>query len=222
MKKIILNFRAILKTLPVLLIVAAYWYWVNQHIISGTGQTISLVWYFFLMSVATAQFPLPANLIVLGAVKTHDPLTVAFIGGLATLVAYLLEYYTFTLLFKVNRVANFKNTWVYKKVAPLFNKQKFFILTFTSFLPIPAEALRVYAITQKYSKLRFILSGFIGRVPRYFLLGYYGRDYINSIWFIIAVFIFPALFLLVIRGAASLYNLLKIKFYPQTEIIEEL
>jgi len=119
--------------------------------------------------------------------------------------AYTLEYLTFTYLFKLKKVANLKDSWLYQTMTPLFNKYKFFVLSFTSFLPIPSEPLRIYAITQKYSILLFMLAGFVGRIPRYFLLGYYGKDYVNSLWFLIAVFVFPGILVIVMRGAVSLY-----------------
>ncbi len=156
------------------------------------------------MCTATAYFPIPANLLVLGAVKTSTPLVVALVAGVATLVAYLSEHIFFTLLFKFNRIANFRNSWIYQKVKPLFDRQKFAMLTFASFLPIPSEPLRIYAITSNYPRFSYMLAGLIGRVPRYYLLGYYGKDYVNSPLFLAAVFLFPAVFLLAIRGTVSL------------------
>ena len=210
-KKFKPNLKFVAKLVFSLAMFGLYWYWINQKLITGSNQTFGLMGFFLLICTATAYFPLPANLLVLGAVKDFDPLLVGFLGGVASLVAYLSEYLVFTLLFKSNRVANFKNTWIYKKVAPLFDKQKFFILAFASFLPIPSEPLRIYAITRKYPKILYMLSGFVGRFPRYFLLGYYGKDYVNSIWFIVAVVIFPVVFLFVIRGV---YNITRI-FYSR-------
>lgn len=212
MKKLKIDLRALTKTLVAFSLVGVYWYWVNQQIISDSGEAFSLTGYFLLMCVATAFFPLPANIIVLGAVKTTEPWLVAVVGGFATLFAYLLEYIVFGILFKFDKVANFQHTWIYKRVAPLFEKQKFFILTFTSFLPIPAEPLRIYAITRKYPKSLFMLSGFLGRIPRYFLLGYYGKDYVNSPWFLLGVFLFPAVLLLGIKGGYSLVNWTKTRY----------
>lgn len=216
-KKFKINLRALFKIIPAFFVVGIYWYWVNQRIISDTTQTFSLFGFFVLMSTATAYFPLPANLIVLGAVKNHDPLLISLVAGFATLIAYLSEYLIFTLLFKFNRVADFKNTWLYQRAAPLLDKNRFFILSFASFLPIPSEPLRIYAVTQRYSKVLFMLAGFLGRIPRYYLLGYYGKDYVNSIWFILAVFLFPGFLLLAIRGGVSLVNILRNKFSPEVD-----
>jgi len=206
-----LNPKSIGKTLFALVMFAGYWYWINQKLITDSTQAFGLTGLFLLICAATAYFPLPANLLVLGAVKDFDPLLVAFIAAVATLFAYLSEYFVFTLLFKLNRVAEFKNSWLYQKVAPLFERQQFLILTFASFLPIPSEPLRIYAITRKYSKALFMLSGFFGRFPRYFLLGYYGKDYVTSIWFIVAVVLFPAVFLLVVRGVYNIVTFVRLK-----------
>jgi len=210
-KKIRLNTISILKFLLSILIVGIYWYWINKKLISDSGQVFSLTVFFLLMCTATAYFPLPANLLVVGAVAGTDPRMVALVGGLATLVAYLSEYIFFTILFKFNKVADFKGSWLYKSMAPLFDKSRFWILCFASFLPIPAEPLRIYAISQKYSKIKFMLAGFVGRVPRYFLLGYFGKDYVNSGWFLAAVFVFPGLLLLLIRGGISLVDYIKLR-----------
>ncbi|MFQ5825007.1 MAG: VTT domain-containing protein [bacterium] len=207
----------LVKVTAVGLLFGIYWYWINQKLISETRHVFGLLGYFLLTCTATAYFPLPANLLVLGAVKSFDPLLIAVIGGFATLVAYFSEYIFFTVLFKFDKVANFKNTWFYQKVAPLFDKYKFFILSFASFLPIPSEPLRIYAITRKYPKFNYMSAGLIGRIPRYFLLGYYGKDYVNSIWFIMGVAVFPVVFLLIIRGIMSLINVIKMKIYVKTE-----
>ncbi len=211
MKKIKLNIRSILKFLLSILIVGIYWYWINQKLISDSGQVFSLTIFFLLMCAATAYFPLPANLLVVGAVATADPGIVAVVGGLATLVAYLSEYIFFSVLLKFNKVANFKENWLYKGMAPLFDKSRFLILSFASFLPIPSEPLRIYAISEKYPKIQFMLTGFLGRVPRYFLLGYFGKDYVSSKWFIGAVFVFPAILLLGIRGGIGLVNYVRLR-----------
>jgi len=205
-KKIKFNPRSFLKIISALIIFGLYWYFVNQKLISeSTSQIFGLTGLFVLISFSTAFFPLPANLLVLGAVKNNDPFSVSIIAGGGTVIAYLLEYIFFTLLFKFQKVANFKNTWLYKVSAPLFDRHRFFILTFASFLPIPSEPLRIYAITSQYSRAGYIMAGLIGRIPRYFLLGYFGRDYVNSIWFMVGVIIFPVAFLAAIRLCVSVY-----------------
>lgn len=204
MKKLSLNPKKLLKVLSAGLLLALYWYWINQKIISDSNEVFGLLGFFLLMCTATAYFPLPANILVLGAVKSFSPLTVAAIAGLATIVAYLSEYFFFTFLFRLKKMANFKDSWLYKKVSPIFDKNPFFILSFSSFLPIPSEPIRIYAISRKYKMLLFLGAGFAGRLPRYFLLGFFGKEYVNSVPFLIGVIVFPAIFLLLIRGVFSL------------------
>jgi membrane protein YqaA with SNARE-associated domain len=204
MKKIKLNPAALLKLILAFALLSMYWYWISQSLITESNNTFGLTTFFLLMGTATAYFPLPANILVLGAVRIYDPLLIAGVAGVATLIAYVSEYLFFSILFKFNKVSRFKQTWIYQKLKPLFEKHKFFILSFTSFLPIPSEALRIYAITQRYPVLLFALAGIVGRLPRYYLLGYYGRDYVSSPWFLLAVFVFPAVFLFVIRGVIGL------------------
>lgn len=218
MKKIKVNPRSLFKILSASILFGIYWYFVNQKLISeSTTQLFGLTGLFVLISFSTAFFPLPANLLVLGAVNNNDPLAVSLVAGAGTIVAYLLEYVFFTLLFKFQKVASFKNTWLYQTAAPLFDRYKFFILAFASFLPIPSEPLRIYAITSRYSRTGYALAGLVGRIPRYFLLGYFGKDYVNSIWFIVGVILFPAVFLLTIRLAVLLYHRIR-GGLPQTNV----
>ncbi|HEX9652785.1 MAG TPA: VTT domain-containing protein [bacterium] len=218
MKKFKISLGALIKTLAALVVFGVYWYFVNQKLISeSTTQVFGLTGLFVLISFSTAFFPLPANLLVLGAVKNNDPFAVSLVAGAGTVLAYLFEYLFFTLLFKFQKVANFKNSWLYQTAAPLFDRNRFFILTFASFLPIPSEPLRIYAITSRYSRAGYVLAGVIGRIPRYFLLGYFGREYVNSIWFIVGVMLFPVLLLLAIRLSLDLYNRLRGRLHP-TEV----
>lgn len=216
-KKINLNTRALLKTLSAALLFGLYWFWINKKLISESNQVFGLGGFFLLICVATAYFPLPANLLVLGAVKANDPLLVAVVGGLGTVFSYFTEYLFFTLLFKLKKVANFKNNWLYLQAGPLFDRAKFFILSFASFLPIPSEPLRIYAITTQYPRVRYMLAGLVGRIPRYFLLGYFGKEYVNSVWFLGAVIIFPVFFLLVIRAGVTLTKRIRIKLRATKE-----
>jgi membrane protein YqaA with SNARE-associated domain len=209
-KKIKLNTGSLLKGISAFAIFGLYWYFVNQKLISeSTTQLFGLTGLFVLISLSTAFFPLPANLLVLGAVKNNDALSVSLVAGAGTIVAYLLEYLFFTLLFKLKKVADFKNSWLYQTTAPLFDRYKFFILAFASFLPIPSEPLRIYAITSNYSRVGYVAAGVIGRIPRYFLLGYFGKEYVNSIWFIVGVIIFPVVLLAGIRLGVSVYTRLR-------------
>jgi uncharacterized membrane protein YdjX (TVP38/TMEM64 family) len=201
--------RSILLFLLAGTLFAVYWFWVNQKILSGGNHVFGIGSYFALMSAATAFFPLPSNLIALGAAKIYTPLVVGVVGGLATIVAYGLEYVFFTYLFRIKKIADVKNSWLYRKAGPLFDRQRFFILSFVSFLPIPSEALRIYAITNRYSKVLYPLAGFLGRTPRYFLLVYFGKEYATSLWFILSVLLFPAVFLLVVKSVDTFFEKLK-------------
>lgn len=218
MKKIKINRSSLLKSVFPLLVVGIYWYFVNNKLISETNQAFGLTSYFLLMCSATAFFPLPSNILALGATASASPLVVAIVGGLATIVAYLLEYLVFSLLFRHKKIATFKNSWLFKNIAPLFNKNKFFILAFFSFLPIPSEPLRIYAITSQYSRVNYLLAGFIGRTPRYFLLAYYGGGYVKSIPFLVTVMIFPVVLLFLLRAIVGFVGLIKAKYSSEAPV----
>ena len=100
------------------------------------------------------------------------PLLVATIGSLGTAVGNMHDYYLLTYLYKYKPVQRIRTKGWYKKVAAWYNRAPFGTLAAASFLPIPVDVVRLLAISEGYSRAKFVLGSLVGRWPRYFLFAF--------------------------------------------------
>jgi len=122
------------------------------------------------MTFACTFFPLPTPQIIMDYGGIFDPIMVAMVGAIGTCVAGLIDYTVITYIFKVKKVAKLKQTKTYKYCAWFYNKVAFISLVIAGFTPIPFDLFRFLAAATKYNRGKYVLSIFIGRAPRYYLL----------------------------------------------------
>jgi len=134
---------------------------------------------FAYLSIACTFCPLPtAWLIMWAAAPTvggglgFHPLVVASAGALATAIANLHDYYLLTFLYRYQPVRRLRTTGLYRRVSTWYNRAPFATLAAASFLPIPIDFVRLLAISEGYSRPRFVLGTLVGRWPRYFLFAF--------------------------------------------------
>ena len=151
----------------------------------------SLTSLFLMVGSATAFFPLPTNVLVLLASQSINPFVAALVGGMATPVAFLLEYQIYTWIIKRGKVLDIGRIKIFPRLFESFGKAPFWILAIASFLPIPAEPLRLYAISERYKRWKFALAGFAGRLPRYLLISGIGARFGAPAWLIVAIVLLP-------------------------------
>jgi len=97
-------------------------------------------------------------------------LLVATIGAAASTLANLNDYHLFTLLLRHHRVARFRETKLMHRAGPWFDRQPFALLLIFNVLPIPVDVARILAATQCYSRVRFAIANFVGRLIRYTII----------------------------------------------------
>ena len=144
----------------------------------GTSAAL-LAAYFAYMSICCTFCPLPTTPVVLwmaapaaGGGLGLDPLLVAVVGALGTAVANLHDYYLLTFLYRYRPVARVRTSGLYRRFAAWYNRAPLATLAAASFLPIPVDFVRLLAISEGYSRVRFALGSLVGRWPRYLLLAY--------------------------------------------------
>jgi len=132
------------------------------------------------MTVSNTVIPLPTPQFMIYYGEMYNPLLIAVVGGIGTCIACLVEYAILSSAFKYTakksgKLATLKDTKAYQHTVRIFNKAPFISIAIACFTPIPFDPIRLMAIAAKYNKLKFTLSIFIGRVPRYFLLASLGE-----------------------------------------------
>jgi membrane protein YqaA with SNARE-associated domain len=151
-----------------------------------------LVLYLLYMSVAFTFLPLPTAWIILWAAREVEPLSVAVIGAIGTVIANLHDYYIIHYLFRVERIRRAKKTKFYRKAVEWFDRAPFATLTVASFLPVPIDAVRILAVSADYPRRWYALATCAGRFPRYLLLAYLGYELQLSNKVIFGVFLVTA------------------------------
>lgn len=107
---------------------------------------------------------------VIYAGTLYAPALVAVIGGIATMLASIVDHAFFTQTFQLDRFASIKRTRVMRLAANLFNKRPWWTIVLFAFTPVPFYPIRVVAPMSNYPMQRYVSAVVVGRVPRYFLL----------------------------------------------------
>ncbi len=94
-------------------------------------------------------------------------LAVSLVGAAASTMANLNDYHIFTLLMRSRHIAKVRHTRIYVKAISWFEKSPFALLVIFNILPIPIDAVRPLAASHRYSRLRFAVANFVGRLGRY-------------------------------------------------------
>lgn len=167
-----------------------------------TAQYYGLPVLFVLVMLACSFFPVPINVLVLLAVQSTEALTVVIVATCATFPSYLLEYQIYRFIVRHGAELDIKNLKVAPKLFAGFMKFPFATLAVTSFLPMPSEPIRLYAISTSYNRWLFALAGMIGRAFRFILLVWVGTVVGTPTWLFVAVILVPV----VLGGVGYLYK----------------
>ena len=140
-------------------------------IIAFPEQALSLLFYFSYMTVACTFLPLPTPQIVMDYGASFGPVLSAIIAGIGSGISVTIDYALVTTMFRYKKIARVKETQTYRYVERLFNKAAFASLVIGSFTPIPFEPIKLLACATRYNMAKYLLSIFVGRTSRYYLLG---------------------------------------------------
>ena len=158
-------------------------------LIGNSAEIIHPLLNFFIYSIpsntAISVFPHEPILIYLG--KSYDPVILAIIGTMGTIVAGLLDYLVFVPLFSLKSLDFMQRSKGYRRAKKWFNVQPFLTLLIAGFSPIPFFPLKILAFASQYPLLRYIGSLVAGRMPRYYLLALFGEFFQVPDWLLISL-----------------------------------
>ena len=144
----------------------------------------------FLYNISANSFiPFPHEPVIIYYGKLFSPLTISILCGLATCISALIDIFVLGTFLNHERVLDFKaNNKIYKIVEHYFNQTPFLTMAFAAFLPVPFYPFRVLGIASGYSKWKYVLSIFMGRVPRYYVLAWVGNNFFIETRYLIFLF----------------------------------
>ncbi len=121
-----------------------------------------------------------------------NPLLIALAGGIATCWIEFFNYEILRFITGIEKVKSITSKEFYKKAERFFGKIPFLTLVIAGFTPIPFAPFRVLSVTSKYNILKYLLSVFVGRTSRYYVLALTGAALDLPIWsygFIFLIFL---------------------------------
>ncbi len=145
----------------------------------------------FLYTVSANTFiPFPHEPAVLYYGALYPALTVALICGFATCISALIDYAVLGTAFSHRKALEFKqkSKW-YQTAERYFNLTPFWTMVFAGFTPIPFYPFRVMGIASGYTKWKYVLSTFVGRTPRYYLIAWFGAAYEIPVEWLVLMFL---------------------------------
>jgi membrane protein YqaA with SNARE-associated domain len=172
----------------------ASWDWESVeaflHSLESVSAVLKLLVFGIYISLCCTFLPMPTGPVValvalqqsaVGPDLATTTLLVAAVGGAASTVANLNDYYLFTLLLRHRRLAEVRHTRLYDRAIRWFRRGPFLLLVVFNLLPIPIDVIRMLAVTYRYPRVPFAAANFIGRFLRYAIIaaGTYclGREY---------------------------------------------
>jgi membrane protein YqaA with SNARE-associated domain len=146
-------------------------------LLDGDGRFGPYLHYAVYMSLANTFIPLPTNPLIIYMGREYFPAMVAIVGAAGTAVANMTEYLLLGILFETRRAQRVKRTHTYQVLKRYFERSPFLLMVAVNFVPIPVDPVRWMAISVDYPRWRYVLSTFLGRIPRYYLLAWFGDRY---------------------------------------------
>lgn len=129
-----------------------------------------LVGYFWYSIPGNGFTYLPHEPAVVYAGALYDAWIVAAVGGVATMIAGIVDYYIVKKVFEFRRVAPVKQTAFYKKAVRYFYWRPWITVAVFAISPLPFYVIRLLAPSSGYPLWRYVSAYTVGRLPRYYLL----------------------------------------------------
>ena len=133
-------------------------------------------------NTAISVFPHEPLVIFLG--RQYNPLLIAFICNIATLVAAYIDHTVFTQLLNHRKLAGYRNKPLYKKLKYYFHKCPFWTIVIAGFSPVPFFPIKMLSFSCQYPLIRYLSAVVTGRFPRYFILAAFGATVSIPDWII--------------------------------------
>ena len=132
---------------------------------------------------------IPHEPAVILAGKSYRPIIVALFASLGTCIAAIIDYHVLTPILTHEKAEALKKQTIYKISFRYFGKAPFISLVIAAFSPVPFFPFRVLSIASSYPFKKYLLSIFLGRTPRYYLLSLLAYTFPFPTWIIAALFL---------------------------------
>ena len=148
-----------------------------------------LIYLFGLTMLTTTFIPIvPHEPVILLYGNRYSPWLVAICAGVAVSMIELVNYHALSFILDSKKIKGVRENQSYQRSEHYFSKLAFPSLLFACLAPVPFIPFRVLTVTTGYSARKYVLSVFMGRLPRFYLLAWIGRALNLPFWVYVAIF----------------------------------
>ena len=124
--------------------------------------------------------------------KFYQPLTVAVVAVIGTVMTEAINYSVFKLVTDSNFFQKIRHRKMATKIVELFNRTPFVALLVAGLTPVPFYPFRFLVVLARYPLVKYLLAVFLSRTPRFFILALAGYmikipDYLLIVIFIVLI-----------------------------------
>jgi membrane protein YqaA with SNARE-associated domain len=121
-----------------------------------------------------SPFPIEPPLLYLA--KSHEPLLIAMLASLGSLLAGCFDFLLLRPFLSHDKVrSRYKDTRIYRKASRFFLASPFLFLVVAHLTPIPFYPFKLLSIAAGYRFWKYEAAIVLGRVPRYIALAWFGH-----------------------------------------------
>ena len=105
-----------------------------------------------------------------------------------TVIIEFFNYHTFKFVFDFKNFENVRYTGFVKKVIDIFNRTPFLALCIAGIAPIPFYPFRFLVALANYPLMKYLLTIFLSRIPRFLFLAWLGHTIRMPDYFLLLFF----------------------------------
>ncbi|MCA9677183.1 MAG: VTT domain-containing protein [Kofleriaceae bacterium] len=137
---------------------------------------------------ANSVVPIPHEPAVLYFAKYYDPAWIAVAGTVGSVVVSFSDYALVEAAMGHPRVKNASEARLFRWAVRWMTRWPFAIIVLFSLIPVfPIAVVRVLAPASRYPLRRYIAAQIVGRLPRFYLLAWFGKAVMVPTWLILVL-----------------------------------
>jgi len=148
-------------------------------------------------------FPLPHEPGILYMAQFYDPLWIAIVATIASIVMSFADYAMVEAWMRHPRLGAVQHTRLFRWAVRWMKRWPFMIIVLFSMTPLPIAVVRILAPASGYPVGRYIAAQAVGRLPRFYVLAWIGSALHFPSWVLLGLFLLTvALFWFTGRSSA--------------------
>ncbi len=182
--------KTLIFILEILFIAALLVLWFSSEEIRRSKNLWVLFFYSFPSQFLIAIIPFEPVLLYFG--KFYQPLTVAVVAVIGTLIIETLNYSVFKFVTDSSFFRKIHLGKMVTKIVELFKKAPFVALLVAGFTPVPFYPFRFLVVLARYPLGKFIFAVFLSRTPRFLIIALAGYmvkipDQVLIVFFVVLI-----------------------------------